>query len=220
MVAVRRASLAAACLLALAFVVTPRIWPLGAGFSPMSAAWAESADDAIALVRKLQDGQISIVSRAAELNLRERYDGLRPAIGAAFDLHGMAQTCYGAGWDKLTDAQREEWTEAFGDYVAASYAARMEGLNVAGFEHEAQTVSRGDNLVVTSRMLLTDGPPAPIDYVMRQTPKGWRIGDILANGSISELAQWRRSLRGATGGGDFAAGLTILRQRKDAFLTP
>ena len=132
----------------------------------------------------------------------------------------MAKTCYGPGWDELTEAQRDEWTQTFGDYVAASYAARMEGLNVEGFEREAKLLSRGDFSVLTSRMILAEGPPAPIDYVMRQTPKGWRIADILANGSISELTQWRGSLRGLSAGGDFSAGLAVLRQRRDAFLTP
>jgi hypothetical protein len=60
----------------------------------------------------------------------------------------------------------------------------------------------------------------PLNYVVRQTPQGWRIGDILANGSISELAQWRHSLRGLAVNDDFAAALAVLRQRRDSFLTP
>jgi putative membrane protein len=190
-----------------------------ASFLP-SAAQAESADDAVALVKGLQDGQIDVVRRAAQLSLRQRFDQLRPPIGAAFDLPAMAHTCYGPGWDELSDSQRSEWTEAFGDYVAASYAARMEGLNVTGFERDAQLATRGDASVVTSRMTLAEGGSAPIDYVLRQTPKGWRIADILANGSISELAQWRRSLRSLAPNGDFSANLAALRQRQDSFLTP
>ena len=220
--AFRRAALiAVVCLLAAAgFVAIVRYAPFGSALLPVEAAWAESADDAIALVKGLQDGQIDVVRRASELTLRQRFDGLRPPIGAAFDLPAMAKTCYGPGWDELTGAQRDEWTQSFGDYVAASYAARMEGLNVKGFERDAKLVTRGDSSVVTSRMILAEGPPASIDYVMRQTVKGWRIGDILANGSISELTQWRRSLRGLAAGGDFSAGLAVLRQRRDAFLTP
>jgi putative membrane protein len=196
----------------------------GVALSPVTlmpgAAQAESADDAIALVKGLQDGQIDVVRRAAQLSLRQRFDQLRPPIGAAFDLPAMAKTCYGPGWDELTESQRTEWMEAFGDYVAASYAARMEGLNVTGFERDSRLSTRGESSVVTSRMTLAEGGSAPIDYVLRQTPKGWRIADILANGSISELAQWRRSLRGLTPNGDFAANLAALRQRRDSFLTP
>ncbi len=183
-------------------------------------ARAQNADDAVAVVKALQDSMTEVVGHVADLSLRQRYDSLRPAIGAAFDLPSMAKTCYGPGWDSLTEAQQAEWASAFGDYVAASYAARFEGFNGKGFERDAGTVSRGGETVVSSRVILTEGAPVPIDYVMRQSAQGWRIGDILANGSVSELAQWRRSLRGLAGGGDFSAGLAVLRQRRDAFLTP
>jgi hypothetical protein len=59
----------------------------------------------------------------------------------------------------------------------------------------------------------------PLDYVVRPTPQGWKIGDILVDGSLSELAQWRRSLRGL-GDSGFAASKATLRQRTESFLTP
>ncbi len=182
-------------------------------------ARAQNADDAVAVVKALQDSMTEVVGHVADLSLRQRYDSLRPAIGAAFDLPSMARTCYGAGWDGLSEAQQAEWASTLGDYVAASYAARFDGFNGKGFERDAGTVSRGGEIVVSSRVILAEGAPVPIDYVVRQTAQGWRIGDILANGSVSELAQWRRSLRGLAGG-DFSAGLSVLRQRRDAFLTP
>jgi hypothetical protein len=54
---------------------------------------------------------------------------------------------------------------------------------------------------------------------VRPTPQGWKIGDILVDGSLSELAQWRRSLRGL-GDSGFAASKATLRQRTESFLTP
>lgn len=186
-------------------------------------AWAQdasSAEDAVAVVKTLQDGMAEVVRKVASLSLGQRFDALRPAIGASFDLPAMAQTCYGSGWDALSEAQRAEWEQAFGDYVAASYAARFDGFNGKGFERDAKTASRGGETVVSSRVILSEGAPVPIDYVMRQTARGWRIGDILANGSISELAQWRRGLRGLAAAGDFSSALAGLRQRRDAFLTP
>jgi phospholipid transport system substrate-binding protein len=186
-------------------------------------AWAQdapSAEDAVDVVKTLQDGMAEVVRKVASLSLRQRFDALRPAIGASFDLPSMAQTCYGSGWDALSEAQRAEWEQAFGDYVAASYAARFDGFNGKGFERDAKTSSRGGETVVSSRVILAEGAPVPIDYVMRQTARGWRIGDILANGSISELAQWRRALRGLAAGGDFSSAVAGLRRRGDAFLTP
>jgi phospholipid transport system substrate-binding protein len=200
--------------------------PLWAFFGAAKAQTAQNSQnpqnsqDAAAVVKTLQDGMTGVLAHVSDLSLRQRYDALRPAIGASFDLPSMAQTCYGPGWDGLTEAQKAEWTFAFGDYVAASYAARFDGFNGKGFERDAGTVSRGGEVVVNSRVILVEGPPAAIDYVMRQTAQGWRVGDILANGSISELAQWRRALRSLASGGDYVGALTELRRRRDAFLTP
>ncbi len=202
-----------------------RLFLIGMACAPafgavFSAAWAQSADDATGVVKGLQDGMLGVIRNVGQKSLRQRFDVLRPAIGSAFDLTAMAKTCYGPGWDALTQAQRDDWTQGFGDYVAASYAARLGDFNGKGFEREAHAVSRGGETVVNSRVILIDGPPMPIDYVVRRTPQGWRIADILANGSISELAQWRHSLRGLAAGGDFSAALSTLRQRRDYLLTP
>jgi phospholipid transport system substrate-binding protein len=185
----------------------------------LSAARADDAAEAVAAVKQFQDGQLEIIPKIGQMSVKQRYDALRPAISATFDLPDIARIVYGAGWDSLTDAQKAEWAEALADYIAANYAAHLEGFNGKGFERDDKTVARDGAQIVTSRVILTKGPPMALDYVVRRTPKGWKIGDILAEGSISELAQWRRSLRGLSQSG-FAAALATLRQRTESLLTP
>lgn len=183
-----------------------------------TASFARPADaapesgDAASVVKNLQRSMLDVIRNAAHISLRKRYDALRPAIGATFDLPAMARTAFGPGWNAMTEAQRKDWTKSFGDYVAASYAARLDSLNVKDFDPNTKSIPQGADMIVISHMIVTKGPPAPINYVMRRTPQGWRIGDILVNGSVSELAQWRRSLHGYKA--------NVLRQRRDAFLTP
>jgi len=159
-------------------------------------AVAADADEAVAIVQKLQDSQIDVLRQAGKMSLQQRFDALRPALDAAFDLDGMAKLAHGPGFDDLPAADRAEWVKNFGDYVAATYAQRFEFVEAKGFERDAKTAQRDGALVVSTRMISTSGQPMPIDYVVKATPQGWRIGDILANGSISELTQWRRALRG------------------------
>ena len=185
----------------------------------LSVARADDSAAAVAAVKQFQDGQSGIIGKLGEMSVKQRYDALRPAIGATFDLPDMARMVYGAGWDALTDARKAEWSEAFADYVAASYAAHLEGFNGKGFERDDKTVARDGALVVTTRIVLDKGPPMTVDYVVRQTPGGWKIGDLLAEGSISELAQWRRSLRGLNQDG-FDASVKTLRERTQNYLTP
>ena len=193
-------------------------------FSALGPARAQSSEaaagDPVATVKSLQDGLLDVLLKAASLTPKQRFDALQPAIAAAFDLSGMAKIGFGAGWEALPEAQKAEAARALGDYIAASYAARFEDLRIKGFERDAQIVQRGDAPVVTTRMILVAGAPMPIDYVMRQTPKGWLVADILANGSISELAGWRGTIRGLAAQGGAQAVMDGLKQRTEAFLTP
>lgn len=175
---------------------------------PAFAAHASDADAAVAVVQKLQDSKTDLLSRASKMTLQQRFDALRPALGAAFDLDGMAKLAYGPGFDGLPD--RADWTQGFGDYVAATYAQRFEFVEAKGFERDAKVEPRDGALVVSTRMIPLKGEPMPIDYVVKATPQGWRIADILANGSISELTQWRRALKGLA--------LKDLRQRVASLL--
>jgi phospholipid transport system substrate-binding protein len=184
-----------------------------------TAARADDSAEAVAAVKQLQDGQLEVIQKLGQLTVKQRYDALRPAIGATFDLPAMSKTVFGGGWEALTDAQKAEWAQALGDYVTASYAARLEGFNGKGFERDDKTQTRDGNVVVTTKVILAVGAPMPLDYVVRQTPQGWKIGDILVDGSLSELAQWRRSLRGL-GDSGFAASKATLRQRTESFLAP
>jgi phospholipid transport system substrate-binding protein len=184
-----------------------------------AVARADDSAEAVAAVKQLQDGQLEVIQKLGQLTVKQRYDALRPAIGATFDLPAMSKTVFGGGWDALTDAQKAEWAQALGDYVTASYAARLDGFNGKGFERDDKTQTRDGNVVVTTKVILAVGAPMPLDYVVRQTPQGWKIGDILVDGSLSELAQWRRSLRGL-GDSGFAASKATLRQRTESFLTP
>jgi phospholipid transport system substrate-binding protein len=186
---------------------------------PAFSARADDSAEAVAAVKQLQDGQLEVIQKLGQLSVKQRYDALRPAIGATFDLTAMAKTVFGAGWDALSDSQKAEWAVALGDYVTASYAARLEGFNGKGFERDDKTQTRDGNVVVTTKVILAAGAPMPLDYVVRPTPQGWKIGDILVDGSLSELAQWRRSLRGL-GDSGFAASKATLRQRTESFLTP
>jgi phospholipid transport system substrate-binding protein len=181
---------------------------LSIGFS--GAARAGDADEAVAVVQKLQDSQIEVLRRGTKMSLQERYDALRPALAAAFDLDGMAKLAHGPGFDALSEADRGDWVKSFGDYVAATYAQRFEFLEAKGFERDVKVEPRDGAMVVGARMIPLSGEPMPVDYVLKATPRGWRISDILANGSVSELTQWRRALKGVA--------LKDLRQRAASLL--
>jgi phospholipid transport system substrate-binding protein len=72
--------------------------------------------------------------------------------------------------------------------------------------------------VVSSRITPTSGDPTELSYVMRQTPSGWKVVDVLADGSISRVAVQRSDFRSllTRGGGD---ALLASLQRKTSDLS-
>ncbi len=72
--------------------------------------------------------------------------------------------------------------------------------------------------IVQSRLLRPSGDPVKLDFVVRPGGDGWRILDVLADGSISRLAvlrsDFRRLLSDGTG-----AQLTATLDRKVADLS-
>ena len=67
--------------------------------------------------------------------------------------------------------------------------------------------------VVQSRLVPRRGDTTELDYVMRQSPSGWKIVDVLSAGSISRVAEQRSDFRRimSRGGGD--ALLAKLRRK-------
>jgi phospholipid transport system substrate-binding protein len=48
---------------------------------------------------------------------------------------------------------------------------------------------------VQSRIVKISGDPTELDYVMKQTPLGWKVIDVLTGGSISRVAVQRSDFR-------------------------
>ncbi len=65
-----------------------------AGLGAFSPARGQSSDagDPVATVKSLQDGLLNVLLKASSLTPKQRFDALQPAIAAAFDLSGMAQS--------------------------------------------------------------------------------------------------------------------------------
>ncbi|HUO55284.1 MAG TPA: hypothetical protein VMU18_11115, partial [Rhodoblastus sp.] len=61
-----------------------------AALPAFSMARADDSAAAVAAVKQFQDGQQEILPKIGQMSVKERYDALRPPIGATFDLPAMA----------------------------------------------------------------------------------------------------------------------------------
>ena len=144
---------------------------------------------------------------------------LAPAVDQAFDLPAVLSASIGLEWASLSQQQQGRLLDAFRRYTVASYVANFDNYAGQSFTVSPDTRSLGaDRVVVKSRIAPVNGDATELDYVMKQTPSGWKVVDVLAAGSISRVAVQRSDFRHllSKGGGD---ALLASLQRKTSDLS-
>ena len=165
-----------------------------AAFSVPARSDAEPA--AIAPIRQLNDGLLRIMQAGQGAPFRSRFDTLAPVIDQVFDLNAVLRASVGLAWDSLPANQQDQLRPVFRRYTIASYVNSFNSFDGQRFTIEPQTRPAGnDEQIVATRIVPPSGDGHELDYVMRNTPNGWRAVDVLAEGSISRVAVQRSDFR-------------------------
>ena len=125
--------------------------------------------------------------RGTALSCSGRIQHLKPAVENTFDLPFLAQHILRRHWAKLSDAQQTEFISTLEDMVITTYAGQFTHFNGENFVTLDSRDMANDRRVVRVRLELKSGDPVRFDYVMRETPKGWRTINVIAEG-VSDLA--------------------------------
>lgn len=151
----------------------------------------DAAPAAAETVRNFCAALTNAMKNGAKLGEQGRYDELLPEIRQDFDLSYMSRLALGAAWNGLSAAQKQQATDAFARYIAATYADNFARYGGERFDVTGeQAMPYGT--IVQSRIVKQDGePPVIMNYLMRDTDGAWRIGDIYLTGTISQLANFR-----------------------------
>ena len=172
---------------------------LGAAFLPVAAYAADP--DTMQPIQGLLQGLTQVAAAGRGTPFAQRFNLLAPSVERAFDLPAILQLAVGPRWASLPPAEQQTLMDAFRKFTVCSYVSNFDG----GERFEMLQDSRriGNDQVVATRVVPRSGDTTRIDYVMRRTPGGWRAVDVLANGSISQVAvyrsDWRSSLTSGAG---------------------
>ena len=168
-------------------------------------------------VQTLYASLLGTMKNGSTLGESGRFAQLEPVIRRSFDLPVMARLSVGPAWAGLSAAQQQQVTDSYGRYISAIYADRFD--NYAGQRLQVTGERPTPNgVVVTSRIVKSNGEPVEIDYLMRQEAGTWQIADIYVDGTISEVAT-RRSEFGAILRSQGIDGLIEALNRKADVLT-
>ncbi|HVZ70590.1 MAG TPA: ABC transporter substrate-binding protein [Rhizomicrobium sp.] len=182
------------------------IVPMLAAASSAAAADAPT-DPAAKKVQAFYDVLLDSMKGGAKLGVQGRYNKLKPAVEAAFNLPAMTQYAVGPDWAKFSDADHKALIDAFERMTVSNYAKNFDSYNGQQFVVSPNVVNRLPDKVVQTEMRPAKGDPVKFNYRMRDAGGGdWKVIDVFLAGFTSQLAL-RRSEFSDTVTKQGAAGL-------------
>jgi phospholipid transport system substrate-binding protein len=151
----------------------------------LMAVSASAAAQPAEPVTRLQQALISAMKTGGG-NYDKRLEMLEPVINEVFDAQTMTRIATGPHWARLSKAERRELTDTFSRFITASHAGRFDDYN--GQQFETLNVREAGTTVIVETELRGPNDEVRLNYVVRRFGNAWRIIDVVARGSISELA--------------------------------
>ena len=101
-----------------------------------------------------------------------------------FDRDYSARQVLGRHGRGASDADVKLFADALADSLMRRYGSSLLDFNTQlRVRVKSETpLPRGLGVKVSSEMLRQGGEPIPVDYLMRQTPNGWRVFDVMVEG--------------------------------------
>ena len=141
------------------------------------------------VVDALHENLISVMKDAKKLGYDGRFERLEPVISELFDIPFMAEKSIGRYWKTADEDSRAHLLTTFERFTVANYAGRFTGYSGQLFETLREQAAKHGTVLVYSRLVLGDGEIVQLNYRLRPAEDdGWRIIDVLLNGTVSELA--------------------------------
>jgi phospholipid transport system substrate-binding protein len=144
-----------------------------------------------AVVSAFQEELLATMKDAKHLDFDGRYQRLLPAMELAFDFDEITRIAVGRGWVKMNKTKQEQVVDLFRQFSVSTYASALAGYSGEQFEIESDRAEPGLGTIIETRLVVKDDAPVELNYLLRQTPAGWKIVDVYLAGTISELARRR-----------------------------
>jgi phospholipid transport system substrate-binding protein len=176
------------------------------------------ASDVTAPIEQLDAGLLQVMKAGKAAPFQQRYDILAPLVTRAVELDGILQGGVGPSWASLSPAQQTALKTAFQRYSIATYVSHFDDFAGERFELYAPAAA-GDPVV---RVKIVPGKPGDdthvLGYTMRQTPAGWKVINVTADSSISQVVVQQEEIQSLVRSSG-ADGLLARLQQKTAELS-
>lgn len=160
--------------------------------------------------------------RTNGLDEARRVDELMALFEARTDVALISRLALGRYWNRLSEAQRQDYEKLFRDVVIRSMARRLdsyasdaEGAIEERFQILSSVPAGKRDTLVRSKVFPTNGPPLALDWRLRAGPSGPVIIDLIVEGA-SLLVSQRSEFAAVIERHDLDGLLAELRARADS----
>lgn len=187
---------------------------------PVVSAQVKEAD-VEQTVARLNTTLLEVMQSADVLGFKGRHERLASPLRESFDFEVMTKIAVGRPWNTFDDDQRQGLVQRFAEMSIATFAARFNGYSGETFEIIGQEEGRRNTITVYNQLNRPSDVPVALNFVLRQrsgdtTGIGWRIIDIILDGTFSELARQRAEFAAVLKRGGYDALIQSLDERIEA----
>jgi phospholipid transport system substrate-binding protein len=167
-------------------------------------AHASAEDAARAVVERLHRALVETAAMEPAPGLAARYAALAPVISETHDLATMGRITVRRHWRDWTDAERAEFSDVFARLSITTYASRFASIGRDAFEIVASEPVNDRRIEVRAIIRPKDGETHTLDYILDADGDDWRIVNIVADDTASELGLMASDYNDVLSNGDFS----------------
>jgi phospholipid transport system substrate-binding protein len=125
-----------------------------------------------------------------QLDRETRRDRMREVIEKRFDFRAMSQRTLATNWKKASDAEKQKFTELFGELIQNSYVSKIESYTNETVEYPGEK-QKGRKAVVDT-LIITSSAEIPVNYKVYLKDGSWQVYDVIIEG-VSLISNYRSS---------------------------
>lgn len=191
---------------------------LVAALAPLAPAGA--AADPKAVVADFGDRILRMLANE-QLSQAERRKQFHDLLDQDFDFSTIARFVLGRYWNPATAEQKQQFTQAFKDYVVQSYSNRFNEFGGTTFKVTGERPESQDTTIIHTDVQRRDGSaPAKVDWRVIKVGDGYKITEVIVDGismSLTHRQEFASIMQ--RNGGDVADLIAQLRQKIAASAT-
>lgn len=135
---------------------------------------------------------LSNLQQLSHESTEQKISALTQVLEASYDFPTILSSTVGYRYNSFSAQEKEQLLKAFKAYTVARYYSSFGKDKGTGFKilpNIKAAPTNNDQIVSTKIGDAKDMASATeINYLLRQTPQGWKIVDVLLNGHISQVA--------------------------------